>query len=134
MHTRAWGMLLSAFAVLVCAGIIVHAQDVSTHTKAEPLWTIVRSPDTGTGNNRLAGVSCPRRSACAAVGYYLNSSGMTETLAETWNGTGWSVANSPNKGTTGDTLDGISCVDSTDCTAVGEYNKRSGDLKTLIED
>jgi hypothetical protein len=126
-------MVLSALAIAVCAWIVVHAQDVTAKTESAPLWTIVGSPDTGTGNNRLASVSCPRRSACAAVGYYLNSSGVSETLAETWNGTTWSVAPSLNKGTTGDTLDGVSCVDSTDCTSVGEYNKRSGDVKTLIE-
>src|ERR1700722_6161475 len=119
-------MVLSALAIAVCAWMVVRAQEVTAKTESAPLWTIVGSPDIGTGNNRLASVSCPSRTACAPVGYYLNSSGMSETPAETWNGTTWSVVPSANKGSTGDTLDGVSCTDAAHCTAVGEYSTRSG--------
>jgi hypothetical protein len=43
----------------------------------------------------LAGVSCSSASACSAVGYYTNSSGVTVTLAEGWNGTKWSIQKTP---------------------------------------
>jgi hypothetical protein len=71
----------------------------------------------------LNGVSCTSSTACTAVGYYyLNSSGDGVTLAESWNGRGWSIQPTPPDPS--DTqlfyLDGVSCTSSTACTAVGE--------------
>ena len=68
--------------------------------------------------------ACPasRRTACTAVGVSGNSSGVTSTLIESWNGTRWSVVPSPSPGTGGNDLYGVSCVSATACTAVGFYH------------
>ena len=43
----------------------------------------------------LAGVSCPTRSFCEAVGHTTDTSGVQATLAETWNEKSWTVEQSP---------------------------------------
>jgi hypothetical protein len=79
-------------------------------------WSLVTSPDEGTGGNALSGVSCTAASSCAAVGY---SAGGNRTLAEYWNGTAWSVVSSPSPGTQSSRLAGVSCVSTVACTAAG---------------
>jgi hypothetical protein len=44
----------------------------------------------------LYGVACESSSACLAVGTYTNKSGVALTLAETWNGSTWSLLSSPS--------------------------------------
>ncbi|MCL4449585.1 MAG: IPT/TIG domain-containing protein [Actinobacteria bacterium] len=88
-------------------------------------WSVVTSPNTATTqNNFLEGVTCITASYCTAVGYYYNGT-VDQTLIESYNGTSWSVTTSPNQtdsGTaTNNSLEGVSCVSSTDCTAVGYY-------------
>jgi hypothetical protein len=70
----------------------------------------------------LMGVSCPVAGRCFAAGF----SG-TRGLIEAWNGTSWTVQNSP--ATTGafaaDGLQHVSCVTATECEAVGyRYNPK----------
>ena len=61
-------------------------------------WSIVPSPNEGTKNNALNGVSCISPTWCEAVGDYDNGSGATENLIESWNGTSWSIVSSPEQG------------------------------------
>jgi hypothetical protein len=75
-------------------------------------WSVVHSPNKPTRMNELAGVSCVSATACAAVGWYGN-----KTLAESWNGTTWSVAPAPRHA---GNLNGVSCVSASACVAVGE--------------
>jgi hypothetical protein len=94
-------------------------------------WSIVTSPNQGTGNNELFGVSCTSTSFCMAAGVYV-SSGATQTLIEQWNGTGWSIVTSPNQGTGNNQLSGVSCTSTSFCMAAGVYVS-SGATQTLIE-
>jgi hypothetical protein len=96
-------------------------------------WSIPSSPDQGTGDNRLAGISCRSASLCTAVGDYVNTGGVSQTLAESWNGSTWSIPSSPDQGTGNNTLAGISCPSASFCTAVGDYVNARGVLQTLIE-
>jgi len=82
-------------------------------------WSSVPSPNRGTGNNLLDGVSCISATACTAVGYSTASSGAFRTLVESWDGTHWSVVPSPSVGTGNNILDGVSCISATVCTATG---------------
>ena len=84
-------------------------------------WSIVSSPNEGSGQNALNGVSCTSSTNCVAVGFYVNSSSVEQTLAETWNGTSWSIISSPNEGSGDNGLGGVSCTSSTNCVAVGIY-------------
>jgi hypothetical protein len=94
-------------------------------------WGQVGSPDPGTSDNVLAGVSCLSATSCIAVGSQTASN--QQTLVESWDGTAWSVVPSPSRpGTSG--LDGISCVSASSCTAVGSSTATAKAVsKTLIE-
>jgi hypothetical protein len=99
-------------------------------------WTIVPSPNNGTGLNVLNGVSCATASSCQAVGYYFDASlGADQTLIESWNGAVWSIVPSPNNGTASNILQGVSChAASRSCQAVGySYDTSLGADQTLIE-
>ena len=97
-------------------------------------WSIVPSPDNGTGDNDLQGVSCAAVSSCQAVGFS-NIDGIDRTLIESWNGSSWSIVPSPDIGTAYNILDGVSChAVSRSCQAVGYYYDTSlGFTQTLIE-
>jgi hypothetical protein len=98
-------------------------------------WTVA-SPNKGTGDNQLNGVSCVSATSCKAVGSYRTvSGGVLHTLIESWNGSTWTVVASPNNGNVDDNgteLNGVSCVSSTACKAVGDWQS-SGGRRTLTE-
>jgi hypothetical protein len=98
-------------------------------------WSVQETPNpTGTKESYLNAVSCTSATVCEAVGFYHNSSGTVVTLGETWNGTAWSVQETPNPtGAKESTLFGVSCTSSTACTAVGYYVNSSGSVVTLAE-
>ena len=88
-------------------------------------WKVSSSPipGEGTGDDALYGVSCVSASSCVAVGQYYEANvtnGLLETLIESWNGTNWSITPSPSPGTVNN-LNGVSCVSSKSCKAVGAY-------------
>jgi hypothetical protein len=57
----------------------------------------------------------------------------TGTVAESWNGTRWSVQATPNPPTAGETFfEGVSCTSATTCTAAGYYDS-TGRVLTLAE-
>jgi hypothetical protein len=96
-------------------------------------WAIVTSPNNGTGTNLLNGVTCVSGGPCVAVGYYMNTVSVINTLVESWNGTSWTIATSPNSGTASNALYGVSCSSSTTCRAVGYFVNASNVIQTLIE-
>ena len=96
-------------------------------------WSVVSSPNPEV-NNYSNGVACPSSTDCEAVGDYYNSSSVQVTLAEGWNGTTWALQTIPNpSGATDSSLDGVACLSSTDCEAVGDYTNSSGMQVTLAE-
>jgi hypothetical protein len=94
-------------------------------------WSVVPSPNASGPSSALLAVSCVSATACTAVGSYDNAQDIGRTLVESWNGTAWSVAPSPNKGSGENYLTGVSCVSGTDCTAVGTNSKDKD--RTLAE-
>jgi hypothetical protein len=96
-------------------------------------WSVVPSPNVSTYNHSLLGVAAVATNDVWAVGNYLgNPNGPNQTLIEHWNGTNWSIVNSPNVGTGGNTLAGVAAVSASDIWAVGNYHSNSVDY-TLIE-
>ena len=73
-----------------------------------------------------------------AVGNFKEASGYNKTLAESWNGSAWSVVASPNPSEAkGSYLFGVSCTGSSSCIAVGRYVTEGEafptESKTLVE-
>ncbi len=92
------------------------------------VWSVVPNPG-GTGSE-LHDVSCIRPTNCTAVGYV---QGSPTTLVEVWNGRTWSIVPSPSAvGSEVDFLEGVDCVSSTSCTAVGSSDVGNTN-QTLVE-
>ena len=94
-------------------------------------WSIqtTPTPNGGTQDSKLYGVSCSSASACTAVGYYDNSDvpdAPISTLAERWDGTRWSIQSTPNPtgpvGVASELL-AVSCAAADACTAVGRRTR-----------
>jgi hypothetical protein len=85
----------------------------SVPTAAAPFYTTLQS------------VSCPASGDCTAVGYSA-SIGVTATLAAAWNGHRWAIQPIPNaSGAEQSYLNGVSCPQPGDCSAVGEFSTSS---------
>jgi hypothetical protein len=91
-------------------------------------WALQTTPNPpGSKTTELYGVSCSSATACIAVGYDQNASGVYLSLPEIWNGTEWKIQTTPEpSGTLNSLLKAVSCTSSTACTAVGWYENSSG--------
>jgi hypothetical protein len=90
---------------------------------------VLQSPVVGDGTwNALDGVSCPSAAFCVAVGSDESGSG---ALVETWNGTSWSVTQSPPVGTS--VLRAVACPSATFCAAVGDTEGGTGGTEAVTE-
>jgi hypothetical protein len=98
-------------------------------------WTAVNVPlPAGSTGGALSAVSCVGPDACTGVGRS-GTAGGNITLAEQWNGTGWSIESTPNQaGSTTARFSSVSCAITTSlsCMAVGEYSSAGGSF-TLAE-
>ena len=61
-------------------------------------WSVVSSPNLGSGTNALTGVASISKSDAWAVGYDSVNNSPFQTLILHWNGTKWQVVPSPNPG------------------------------------
>jgi hypothetical protein len=90
-------------------------------------WSTKSGGSEGDDTN-LNSVSCPTTKFCLAVGSGYGS------LVESFNGRHWSIGSSGNKGKYSNILNGVACISSNDCAAVGQYrNGRYANNKVLIE-
>jgi hypothetical protein len=80
-------------------------------------WKIVSSPNVGTHDNILHGVTTVSSTDAWAVGDSLDMNSNAQALIEHWDGTMWSVVSSPGSGAS--TLNAVRAVSSTDVWAVG---------------
>ena len=125
---RHWPAAGGVLVALVAAIVSIAPAD------ALASWSIVPSPNNGTGINVLDGVSCPRTRSCTAVGYSHDASrGADQTLIESGTGSSWSIVPSPNNGTNDNDLLGVSCASARSCKAVGFSTNAVGVNQTLIE-
>jgi hypothetical protein len=105
-----------------------------TAPSASSAWNIQNTRNGHVHSGSLSAVSCSTSTACITVGYYVNSSGASVTLAEGWNGTAWAIQPTPvPAGLRQGSLGAVSCTTSTACIAVGQYSTSSGVSVTLAE-
>jgi hypothetical protein len=96
-------------------------------------WRIVPSPNVGPNGDFLIGVTVVSERNIWTAGAYNDKSNILHTLIEHWNGTSWSVVNSPNVGPYGSLLDGVSALSASNIWAVGFDTTSSNQQQTLIE-
>lgn len=95
-------------------------------------WSLQRTPAPAHSPDAelSGGVSCSSASACTAVGVYANAQQTHGyTLAERWNGRGWSIQRSPNVGPAYSSVlrGGVSCTSRGACMAAG-FSLRRGSI------
>ncbi len=95
-------------------------------------WQIVQSPSPSSRYNTLYGVTAVSATNVWAVGYDVNTSLVTQTLIEHWNGTQWSVVRSPSPAPVNNQLFSVAAVSARDIWAVG-FSTNSTNDQTLIE-
>ena len=94
-------------------------------------WSVLPSPNVGSGYNYLVAVTCASTTQCFAVGYAGN-----QTLIEQWNGSSWTIVPSPNvSGALANFLTSVTCTSQTTCLAVGYSETYNGaySYQTLVE-
>ncbi len=91
-------------------------------------WSVVAAPNpAGSTNASLQAVSCPAATSCFAVGIFLDGA-TNKSLIEHWDGTAWSVMNSPNPvDLAKPLLESVSCANPTSCMAVGQPRVTTGE-------
>jgi len=99
-------------------------------------WTVVPSPtpNIAQGGGELDSVSCPSSTACIAVGFISTNKTTTATspLAESWNGTKWTVVPTPKLANAGAALTGVSCTRPSSCMAVGSAGTAMDDTRSTL--
>jgi hypothetical protein len=83
-----------------------------------------------TGNSSLEAVSCRSAVNCTAAGV-TNHAGVTNMLADHWDGSAWTVQPVPAPPGISGQLVGVSCPSRTGCTAVGSGTNSRGTLLAL---
>ena len=111
-------------------------------------WSQVTAPSSGQSYDQLNSVTCASSSDCWAVGYagpnqiqYGFLPGIapnvqaSAALIEHWNGATWSVSPSPSvAGPAGQLLSSVTCVNSSDCWAVGTTTDANGNASATLVD
>ncbi|MGA7729691.1 MAG: hypothetical protein WCD37_00315 [Chloroflexia bacterium] len=82
-------------------------------------WSVVTSPNLGSANNFLRGVSTVDSDTAFAVGFHNNSSSGYDTSVLLWDGSDWSQEGSDNLGFYENQLHAVSAASETDAWAVG---------------
>lgn len=108
------------------------------HTLAEhwdgTSWTVVSTPNPGPLGNSLISVAANSSTDVWAVGQYkVNTSGITATLTEHWDGSTWTAVPSPNVGSLASGLDGVVANGKKNVMASGASNCNTGICQTLTE-
>lgn len=84
-------------------------------------WTIENTPSPA-NSGAFTGISCASAEACTAVGNALCCVlPSSAPVAESWDGSNWTVENIPDPSTGQNSLGGVSCASATACTAVGFF-------------
>ena len=125
------------WALAVAAGLVVSVVLLiaAPASAAGSGWSIIPSANANPSQlNSLDRVSCVTASDCWAVGSVGIGSCNSTTLAEHWNGSAWSIVQTPNpSSSTLNVLSGVDCVSSVDCWATGLGNGTSTTDQTLAE-
>ena len=79
-------------------------------------WSVVRTPNVGTGTNALNAVAALASNDVWAVGY---DESLLQTLTLHWDGSSWRVVTSPSVGTDGSVLTDVTAIAPNDVWAVG---------------
>jgi hypothetical protein len=118
----------------LCALALIVAALPIQPTIAAAIWTTQPiSPPAQAPSGNLAAVACSRTS-CLAVGSHEDSAGLQVPLAESFNGASWLLLAAPAaQGAAASALQGVACVSTTTCVAVGYWMDATNTRAALVE-
>jgi hypothetical protein len=121
-----------------CVAVGAKDSGVLIETWRGSAWTIEPAPTPADSSASLDSVSCVSRSRCIAVGGFAATSSpyKSRPLAESWDGTHWTLMAPRRPSHRAAFLDGVSCPNATDCVAVGNRETAkpgADDAAALIE-
>jgi hypothetical protein len=124
----------TSFSNCVAVGSYISSPNVrSPLTEAWNGSSWQQLPAVGT-TGYLISVSCPSSTVCVAVGAGPANGEDNHPVSALWNGTAWTVLDTPTAPSSlSSVLNGVSCADATDCTAVG-WGEIDGGYESLAED
>lgn len=125
----------SLILVLLAAFAIRLANTKAASSKSSCSWQVVSAPTAGQGTH-LYSLAALSSSDIWSAGEYLTIGGgePTKTLIENWNGTQWSIVNSPSIGKNNNSLGSIAAVSANNVWAVGSATiSNPFHYKVLIE-
>jgi len=99
-------------------------------------WSVVHSPNVGSGANVLNGVTTLSATDAWAAGYWSNKGSTANfSLIEHWDGVSWKVVKHPDPSTYEDRFFQVGATSANDIWAVGNHytNGSQGPVHTLIE-
>lgn len=97
-------------------------------------WSIIATPNPGSSWNELNAIAAVSAHDAWAVGNSASEGAPLRTLIEHWDGTHWSVVDSPNVGSDDNNLLGVAATSPQDVWAVGRYFSFStSTTQTLLE-
>jgi hypothetical protein len=99
----------------------------------EGKWNVQSTPvPSEATSSELVAVGCNSTAECAAAGSAVVK-GVKTAIAEEWNSPTWTLSTVPiPAGATSSQLDGIDCIWSNFCVAVGRYTTSGGSVKSLV--
>src|SRR5215472_11807578 len=96
-------------------------------------WSVVNIPQPGSGRDMLFGATALSPSDVWVVGDQEGQNGKFETLAEHWDGSGWTVLQTPDPGSTGNHLYGVDAVSANNVWAAGMQLNNDSPDQGLVE-
>jgi hypothetical protein len=132
-----WRRTLLALVVLAVAALAtpLAANAAVADPAATSGWSLQTAPPVSADSGSLTAIACGGPRACMAVGTYTTGqTGEQATLAEAWNGKGWSILSTPNPGASfGTVLSAVSCPSAGVCVAAGTWTNSGGQSYPLVE-
>jgi hypothetical protein len=134
-HTRLFGVDCPSETRCLAVGNHQSSEGPSVLSEIwnEGKWTVQTTPlPSEATSSEFAGIGCNSTATCTAVGSAIIG-GVKKAIAERWTSPTWALSSIPiPEGAKASQLDGVDCLWSNFCVAVGRYTTNGGAVKSLV--
>ena len=134
-HTRLLGVDCPSETRCLAVGNHQSAEGPSVLSELwnESKWAVQTTPlPSESTSSEFVAIGCNSTANCTAVGSAVIG-GVKKAIAERWNSPTWAQSSIPiPEGATSSQLDGVDCLWSNFCAAVGRYTTSGGSIKSLV--
>lgn len=135
-HTRLFGVDCPSETRCLAVGNHQSAEGPSVLSEIwnESKWNVQTTPlPSESTSSEFVAIGCNSTANCTAVGS-ATIAGVKTAIAERWNSPTWAQSSIPiPEGAKSSQLDGVDCIWSNFCAAVGRYTTSGGSIKSLVE-